>query len=158
MGANALLVLGLGFVVSADGTKDNAIRMEWKQLEGTWVVESIVRDPRERGPGEGKDLRVIIKGEKVVVKAPGDENPLGGLIIKLDPTKKPKSLDGWSDETPFGKSAEDILKESPVLGIYELGGDTLRICWAPLEKRERPREFASKVGSGHSLLVLKRVL
>ena len=43
-----------------------------------------------------------------------------------------------------------------MLAIYQLSGDTLRICWAPLEKRERPTEFASKAGTGHSLLVLRR--
>jgi uncharacterized protein (TIGR03067 family) len=144
--------------VPVDSSKGDANRDERKQLDGTWVVESIVRDPRERGSGEGKNLRINIKGEKVVVKAPSDENPLGGLIIKLDPTKKPKSLDYWPDETPFGKSSEDILQEPPVLGIYERNGDTLRVCWAPLENRKRPTEFASKVGSGHSLLVLKRIL
>jgi uncharacterized protein (TIGR03067 family) len=151
-----LLALGIGFFLAADGPKDNAIRKEWKSQEGTWVVESIVRDPRERVKGEGKGLKIVIKGEKVVVKAPGEEKPIGGFIVKFDPTKKPKTLDLWSDETPFGKSVEDILKEPPVLGIYESSGDTLRVCWVPLEKRERPTEFASKVGSGHSLVVLKR--
>jgi uncharacterized protein (TIGR03067 family) len=119
-------------------------------------VESIVRDPRERGPGEGQGIRCTIAGEKVVAKLPGEDKPAGGLLIRIDPTGKPKTLDLWVDESPFGKSVEATLKEPPVLAIYELEGDTLRVCWAPLEKRERPAEFASKPGSGHSLVVLKR--
>jgi hypothetical protein len=42
-----------------------------------------------------------------------------------------------------------------ILAVYELKGDTLRVCWAPLEK-PRPTEFASKPGSGYSLVELKR--
>ena len=49
-------------------------------------MESIVRDPKERGKGEGKGLKVVIIGEKVVVKAPGEDKPIGGLILKIDPT------------------------------------------------------------------------
>jgi uncharacterized protein (TIGR03067 family) len=130
--------------------------MEQRSLGGTWVVESIVRDPREKGEGEGKGLKVVIVGERVVVKAPGEDKPIGGLIIKIDPTKKPRTHDLWVDETPAGKPRKATFKEPPVLGIYELSRDTLRVCWAPLEARERPTEFASKAGTGHSLLVLKR--
>lgn len=125
-------------------------------MDGTWVVVSVVRDPRERGPGEGKGLRCIIAGEKVVAKLPGEDKPAGGLLIRIDPTKKPRAIDLWVDESQFGKSVEATFKEPPLLAIYELDGDTLRVCWAPLEKRERPAEFASKPGSGHSLVVLKR--
>jgi uncharacterized protein (TIGR03067 family) len=151
----SILIASLRFN-AADKPEDNALQRGRESLEGTWVVASVVRDPRERGEGEAKGLEVVVKGEKVVVKDPAEDKPLGGLVIKIDPTRTPKTLDAWSDETAFGKSVEDILKEPPALGIYELGGDTLRVCWAPPEKRERPTEFASKPGSGHSLLVLRR--
>jgi uncharacterized protein (TIGR03067 family) len=157
MKRHTLLVLAAGLLIAADGAKNDAVKKERKTLDGTWVVESIVRDPRERGPGEGKGIRCVIAGEKVVATFPGEDKPApGGLLIRIDPTKKPKTLDLWADESSFGKSVEATLKEPPVLAIYELEGDTLRVCWAPLEKRERPTEFASKPGSGHSLIVLKR--
>jgi uncharacterized protein (TIGR03067 family) len=150
------LALGLvGVGLAADGTED-AIGKERKELDGTWVVESIVRDPAERGPDEGKGIRCVIAGEKVVAKLPGEDKPVGGLLIRIDATKKPKALDLWPDESPFGKSVEATFKEPPLLAIYELEGDTLRVCCAPVEKRERPAEFAAKPGSGHSLFVLKR--
>jgi uncharacterized protein (TIGR03067 family) len=153
---HTLLAVVVGLLIAADGANDDAVKQERKKLDGTWVVESIVRDPREQGPGEGKGIRCIITGEKVVTKFRGQDKPAGGLLIRIDPTKKPKVLDLWVDESLFGKSVEAALKERPVLAIYELQGDTLRVCWAPLEKRERPAEFASKPGSGHSLIVLRR--
>jgi uncharacterized protein (TIGR03067 family) len=155
MTSHAPLILWVGCLLAADPPQDDALQKERRSLGGTWVVESIVRDPKEKRDGEGKGLKVVIVGERVVVKAPGEEKPIGGLIIRIDPTKEPKALDLWVDETPL-KSRKDTFQEPPVLGIYVLSGDTLRVCWAPLEKRERPTGFASKPGTGHSLLVLKR--
>jgi uncharacterized protein (TIGR03067 family) len=141
MHAVALLVAGLS--VAADGPS-NAAQDEHKDLNGTWVVESIVRDPRETNPNEGKGIRCIISGEKVVAKLPGEDKPAGALTFKIDSTKKPKTM----DLRPEGE-------RDSIPAIYELKGDTLRVCWSPVGK-ERPKEFASEPGSGHSLVVLKR--
>ena len=43
-----------------------------------------------------------------------------------------------------------------MLGIYELEGDTFKVCFAAPGKADRPTEFKSAAGSGHRLLVLKR--
>jgi uncharacterized protein (TIGR03067 family) len=107
-------------------------------------VESIVRDPRETDPNEGKGIRCIINGQKVVAKLSGDDKPAGALTLKIDSTKKPKTM----DIRPEGE-------RDTILAIYELTGDTLRVCWSPAGK-ERPTDFASKPGSGCSFVVLKR--
>jgi uncharacterized protein (TIGR03067 family) len=129
--------------ITAGGPGD-AAKDEHTKLDGTWVVESVVRDPRERNPDEGKGIRCIIKGEKVVAKLPGDDKPAGALAIKIDAAKTPKTM----DLRPEGERGK-------ILAIYELKGDTLRVCWSPLGK-ERPSEFASNAGSGHTLVILKR--
>src|SRR5262245_24145518 len=115
-----------------------------KELDGTWVVESVTRDPREQNAGEGKGIRCVIRGERLVATLPGEDRPAGTLILKTDPTKKPNAM----DIRPAGE--KDII-----LAIYDLQGDTLRVCWSPVGKG-RPAEFASPPGSGHSLVVLKR--
>jgi hypothetical protein len=43
-----------------------------------------------------------------------------------------------------------------VLGIYELKGDDLKICFVHGGGGERPTDFASKEGTAQSLIVLKR--
>jgi uncharacterized protein (TIGR03067 family) len=156
MKVQALLILAAGLSLAADGAKDDALALERTKLDGTWVVESIVRDPKERGPGEGQGIRCVIAGGKVVLTFPGQDKPAGSLLIRIDPTRRPKALDIREDEPPSGKSVDATRKAPPVLAIYEVDGDTLRVCWAPLEKRERPKEFAAKPGSNHSLVVLKR--
>ena len=145
MRIHALLLLAVGLQIAADQPSDDAIKKEMKKLDGTWVVQSVVRDPREKGEGEGKDLRIIISGVNAVVKAAGEDKTLGKAAIKIDPTKKPKTI----DITGEGEMAA-------VLGIYELERDTLRVCWGPSEKMQRPTQLTSKPGSGQSLVVLKR--
>ena len=139
--AFALLFTGRFVTVARAGDADKDGQ---KKLDGVWVVESILRDPREKNPGEGKGVRCIVSGTKVVAKLPGDDNPAGTLIIKIDPTAKPKAI----DLRPQGE------KET-IPAIYELDGDTLKVCWGAVGK-ERPKELASKPGSGQSVIELKR--
>ena len=137
-----LLITGCSVAVSRGS---DTAKHEHKKLDGTWVVESVLRDPREKNSEErGKGIRCVIEGAKVVAKLPGDDNPAGTLIIKIDPTKKLKTM----DIRPEGE-------KDTILAIYELEGDTLRVCISPVGK-ERPTEFASKPGTGHALVVLKR--
>ena len=43
-----------------------------------------------------------------------------------------------------------------VAGIYELDGDTLKVCYAH-GKKERPKEFKTAPGSGLALVIYKRI-
>jgi uncharacterized protein (TIGR03067 family) len=126
------------------GGAGDAVGDEHKKLDGVWFVESVVRDPRENNPDEGKGLRCIIRGERVTVYLPGEDKPAGALVIDIHPAKKPKAL----DIRPAGE------KDSAA-AIYELKGDTLRVCWSPLGK-DRPKAFGAPAGSGQGLVVLKR--
>jgi uncharacterized protein (TIGR03067 family) len=139
----AVLVLFAGSSIAAAGAGD-AAKEEHKKLDGEWTIESVLRDPREPIPEEGKGMRCIIKDEKLVAKLPGNDKPAGELVLRIDPTKRPKTL----DVRPRGE-------KDTILAIYELKDDTLRVCLSPLGK-ERPKEIASKPGSGVTLVVLKR--
>ena len=144
MNMYAFAVLVATVLIAADGPS-NPAKDEHMKLNGTWVIESVTRDPREQKPDEGKGIRCVIKDEKVVVKLPGEAISSGELVIKIDPTRNPKTM----DLSPNGE------KET-VRAVYELAGDTLRVCWGSDNGKERPAEFASTPGSGHTLVVLKR--
>lgn len=70
----------------------------------------------------------------------------GGGTYAIDPNKSPKTVD-----YVIAGAAGQLYK-----GIYELNGDTLRDCMAP-PGRERPTDFTTPPGSGHILMVYKRV-
>lgn len=65
----------------------------------------------------------------------------------IDATAKPKNLEFIP--------GQDIDKGKTCHGIYELDGDTYKVCFAPPGK-ERPKEFAAKPGSGYTLHIWKR--
>ena len=44
--------------------------------------------------------------------------------------------------------------DPPMIGIYELDGDTLKWCFSP---KKRPDKFESPEGSENMLMILKRV-
>ena len=49
----------------------------------------------------------------------------------------------------------DLLPDEPIKGIYEIDGDSLKICFAI--EGERPKKFESAEGSTTMLIVLKRI-
>jgi uncharacterized protein (TIGR03067 family) len=65
----------------------------------------------------------------------------------FDPTKKPKTI----DFTP----TEGEGKGNLYLGIYELGENTRKLCFAPAGK-ERPTEFSSTPSNEHILVTFER--
>jgi uncharacterized protein (TIGR03067 family) len=69
---------------------------------------------------------------------------------KINPSASPRSVDirlTTEEGHPVGEVAP---------GVYEVRGDTLRVCFAPWDK-PRPKRFESREGSGHNLFTLKRV-
>ena len=51
---------------------------------------------------------------------------------------------------------QGIGKGKVALGIYELDGDTLKLCFPQDEKVARPTKFASTDGSRHVLITMRR--
>jgi uncharacterized protein (TIGR03067 family) len=66
------------------------------------------------------------------------------FAIQLGPDYRPKIIDLTDDK-------------DTVEGIYELGGDTLRLCVSkPAGARERSTAFQSREGSEDTLVTLRR--
>ena len=66
------------------------------------------------------------------------------------PTKGPKEID-ITKQPKKGGSPPRILR-----GIYEIKGDTLKVCYFPIDNGKRPTEFVSKEGLNIGLIVLTR--
>jgi uncharacterized protein (TIGR03067 family) len=113
-----------------------------KDIEGHWKIEKALRGGNEM-PAEERDKTTLeFKGGKVTIHADKQEKP---AEFTLDPKTTPKNI----VIKPEGQDKE-------LQGIYQLKGDSLTICFSR-EGADRPKEFESKEGSKHMLIVLKRV-
>ena len=106
-----------------------------KDMEGTWKVESAEAGGQKIESDDVKAIVVKITGDRYEVKT---KDKVDAGTLKLDETQKPKTMDATDTE---GLDAGKVVK-----AIYELSGDTLRVCYA-IEGAERPTEMATKEGS-----------
>ena len=132
-----------GFGARAEGKAD--VEKELKKFQGTWTFESVEAGGKEVPAAEFKGIAVTFEGDKYTVKK-GDE-VIQTATQKLDPSKAPKTLDVTVADGPN--------KGAVMLGIYEISGDTLKVCFDP-DGKKRPTEFKSTSGS-QTLVVHKRV-
>jgi uncharacterized protein (TIGR03067 family) len=139
-----IVCLAAGRGVSA-ATEDAAVENEVKKLAGTWIGVSGEETGKKAPEKEIKQLKLVFAGDKFTATAGGKLVMKGS--VRVDPARKPKTIDLVSDG-PRQKG-----KISP--GIYELDGDTLRLCLVDTGA-ERPKEFSTDGAEGRHLLVYKR--
>jgi uncharacterized protein (TIGR03067 family) len=139
----ALAVLvALAAAARADDADEQAAKAELAKLQGEWQLVSMTRDGKEV-PGERiQSITRVIKGDHYTLLQDGKEVFEG--VMTLNPARKPKTID-----------AKQVGSEHPALGIYELEGDTQKICMAQPGK-DRPTHFTAMEGSGRVLSVWKR--
>ena len=128
-----LAPLCLAIVLTAE-TARSGDKKEQEKLQGTWsMVKWSGGKPR---PKKDKDLELTFKGDKVTIKS-GAEPEAGEGTYSVDPTKKPKQLTVHLDRNG---------KKVTILGIYELNGDTLKICHFDGDTKSmegRPKELVA---------------
>ena len=136
----------LATIVTADDAKDEAIKKDRKQIEGTWRIVALEVNGNKANDDDAKKLSVINGSDGTwTLLSEGKEISKG--TSTFDPTKKPKSI----DFTP----TEGEGKGNQYLGIYELGEKTRKMCFAPPGK-ERPTGFSSAPGSEIILVTFER--
>ena len=126
--------------------KEEAVAKDLQAFEGTWRLSSREENGKKFSEVEIKDVIATIDGSGKVSVRRGDKVINKGTV-KLDPTKKPKTID-------VTYTAGE-RKGQAVLGIYEIEGDAFRLCVAR-PGDERPAEFSTKDGSGRTLVAYQR--
>ena len=115
---------------------------ERKLLQGKWTVVSIVSKAGKEEP-QGR-MTAQIAGDKLISKE--NDKVTGEATFTLDASKIPKFIDL--------KPSSGGDKGKSFLGIYELNGNDLKLCFGPVNGL-RPMEFAAN--AGQSLILLKRI-
>jgi uncharacterized protein (TIGR03067 family) len=138
-----MLLLAGGLLFASE--REEATKKAHAQLEGVWSFALVEFDGKMQPAVPFRTHKMIISkdGHYAVVQGPRVTRG----TLKLDPTATPKHYDPTITTGP--------RKSLTVSGIYELDGDTLKICF-PLRSKERPAALASKPGSGLLFQVFNR--
>jgi uncharacterized protein (TIGR03067 family) len=140
-----LLAALLPLFLAADAPKDDPGKKDLDRMQGDWAAESYTVGGMKLPDDEAQSIFRSVKGDEYAIYH--FRKQIGKGRFTLDATRKPKQIDAMPANAP---------KDSkPMLGIYEVDGDTLTICIAQAGK-DRPTAFESKEGSDSTLIVWKR--
>jgi uncharacterized protein (TIGR03067 family) len=120
------------------------MKEELEKLQGAWDIVALEVDGATSPESAFRGSQIVVKENRF------DTISMGATYkgkLKVDAKKTPKTLDLLFDEGPE--------KGGRSLAIYELDGDTWRICLTVTGKT-RPTAFATKAGSGLALETLQR--
>ena len=113
-------------------------------IQGTWLASTAELGGKPFPEEVRKSIKLTLKDDKYTVTV--GKNPDQGTV-KLDPSAKPKALDIAGSEGPN--------KGKTIPAIYELDGDTLKICY-DLSGKSRPAQFKTTEGTQLFLVTYKR--
>lgn len=127
---------------------------EMKRLEGIWAITSLSENEAHFTPGDAaKNFesigRVVIQGDRMTIRTKVS-NRKNSMTFRfwVDPARSP----GTMALIPADEKVREDQDDLPIrLGIYELKGDTLRICIGV----DRPDKYETSAGSGRAMMVLK---
>jgi uncharacterized protein (TIGR03067 family) len=142
--AALLICTSTAYVEERSGKREKDARKDLLQLQGTWQLESFANS--QPGKIDIKKRTLFIGGDLVLLRD-GDKIIQGGLL-RVNPTKSPSTID------VVVRQGEH--KDNTMLGVYELKGDTLKVCFDP-EGESRPKKFETKKDTAVILATYKRV-
>jgi uncharacterized protein (TIGR03067 family) len=134
------------FLLGADAPKNDEVKTDLDALQGTWAAVHVERNGQKAPEVALKNFKVVIRGNQMAINPDGDNRT---STFKLDPSRMPRGM----DNTP----AQGPKKGVSLPAIYEVDGDTLKICFDNEGVSDtRPTEFKTTPGSGLALFVLRR--
>jgi uncharacterized protein (TIGR03067 family) len=125
-------------------TRSEDAKKDLQHLQGTWQLESI--EDSKKAKLDVKKRTLFVGGDIVLVQE--GERLIQAGTLRLVTSKSPRMIDVTV------RKGEHV--DNTMLGIYELKGDTLKVCFDP-EGDSRPRQFSAKADSSIFVATYKRV-
>jgi uncharacterized protein (TIGR03067 family) len=146
----ALAIVALALAVPSVSASDkassrDAARKDLAALQGTWNLIAMETEGDMVPPEQFKGWHAVYEGDALTLWSESEARRHG--ITTLDPSRSPKAINTWDQDGPYD--------DRTVPGIYELNGDSLRLCFAR-PGDQRPTEFTTKRGTGFLLVVYER--
>ena len=150
LATGAMVVVVVGVLSFWGDTVGRLFQSDMERIQGRWKVVSIV--VKGGAVPENEQGYFIFEDEGIKLFGPN------GLKSSTDYSLDDGHDPGWVDLLPPGWEDLGIPEdEAPRLrGIYELKGNTLRICLSGDPDGKRPTTFESKADSRTDLIVLQR--
>jgi uncharacterized protein (TIGR03067 family) len=139
-------------LVAAPVPKEKEKGKDETTILGTWQAEKFDTGGGPGGPPQAEvdKIRFVFEKDNVLrLLGAGNGEEMRGTFV-LDPTAKVKALD--MTVTPPGKGG----KAETMLGLYELDGDTLKVCLTNGPNQKRPEEVKAD-GKSIAVVTFKRV-
>jgi uncharacterized protein (TIGR03067 family) len=146
---SATLIILFTSIGSAD---DGAVGFP-KEVHGEWTVVSAEWSGKTVPKKVASQMRVTVKAKTIIV------SPLVYLDNKFDTkgeaTEFSYKIDPKSKPKAFELILKDDQEELRQLGIYEVSGTQLKLCWQH-DGKGRPKEFKTAEEPTQIFLVLER--
>jgi uncharacterized protein (TIGR03067 family) len=152
MAAMAFALIAVTLLSAQEKKKDADKPVDKKDLEkiaGKWQPTSLQAGEVRMTDAQMKATTLVIDGDKytVTIKGEKDTAETDKGTLKIDVLAKPMSMDITSTAGPN--------KGKVMLAIYEISGDTLKVCY-DLDGKKRPTEF-KVTGEKIALISYKRL-
>lgn len=130
------------FLVAAPVPKDKEKLKDEDAILGTWAIEQFDAGG-DKPPAQVNEIKFVFgeKGKFTMVNGPKER---GEGAFKIDPSAKVKTMDV-------------SLDGMTMLAIYELDGDTLRMCIPDKQNAPRPEAFVANAKDRVAVVTFKRV-
>jgi uncharacterized protein (TIGR03067 family) len=140
-------IAALFLATAAGGRPQDPVKEDLDRLQGTWKLVSTAWDGTTSRAAEGD--KAVVTGDRLVVTRGGKDQEMRFTAL---PGMAPKGIDLTPKEGPAGYH---------LLGIYNLDGDTLVLCYRLPVRPEgvgkaRPSEFKAGPKSYTMMLTLER--
>ena len=142
----AVLLIG-GITIAAD---DAESRKLLQNLEGSYKVTAVEK-AGEAPPKEFLETldKVTIKGNKFAITFKGGgKAEEKSATISVDATKKPAAIDLKADD---GEKRDQTM-----MGIVQIDGNTVKICWADDKNAGRPSKFETSKDNKQFMITLTK--
>jgi uncharacterized protein (TIGR03067 family) len=137
-----LLLLSVGYFAFTP-LSNYQTEQDWKMVEGTWIPLNAELGGQKLPDEYLKDTKLILSAGRYTYMT--DQGTY--KLIPVEAPKAPKAIDITGVDGPN--------KGKTLLAIYELTGDTLRVCY-DLEGKLRPQEFMTRAGTQQLLVNYKK--
>jgi uncharacterized protein (TIGR03067 family) len=136
------LILGTCLLVGCGATHAANPAQETANWQGTWKMVSCIAN----GQTEPGDVQWIVDGDHYTISVDG-QNHVDPYNFTLDPSKK--QIDVFHHDTPKGTYGGSLK------GIYELEGDSLKVCY-DLTGQKYPKSFDASRSSRQVIYEFRR--